>query len=259
MIYQPNYQGRLDWASQHLQSLEAEERVWRESNPCRVWAEFDLQSSKYVVFAEAVRPPPTEFALIVGDVLHNLRATLDNLVYELAVAHTGSPLPRSIERASQFPIFRHESDFLSKGKDMVGGIHPDAQALIEGQQPYKRGNENSTLLVLSQLSNTDKHRLPPVAPLAMTDTISFFTTDPRGIPGFEPVWGTVEGRTVIARYSRTTETYTEMEMQQPPTFKIAFGERAPDVIQGWTVVGIMTQIRDFIALDVIPPLMRYLA
>jgi len=93
----------------------------------------------------------------------------------------------------------------------------------------------------------------------MTDTISFYTSDPRGISGFEPVWGAIEGRAVIARYTRTTETYTEVDMQNPPTFRISFGKHAPDVIQGWAVVPIMTQIRDFITLDIVPDLMRYLA
>lgn len=258
MIYQPNYQGRLDWASQHLQSLEAEERTWREEKPCQVWTEFDIQSGKNVVYAEVVKPPPTKFALVAGDILHNLRTTLDNLAYELALAHQGGQLSRSMARDSGFPIFRQQSDFASNGKRMIRGIHPDAKAIIERLQPYNRGNEKSILLVLSKLSNADKHQLPPVAALTMTDTITCFTTDPRGIQGFEPVWGTVEGRTVIARYSRTMETYTEVDRQRPPTFKIAFGQWAPYVIQGWTVVGIMTQIRDFIALDVVPPLMRYL-
>jgi hypothetical protein len=92
MIYQPNYQGRLDWAGQHLESLEAEERVWRESDPCRVWTEFELQSGQNVVYAEVVNPPPTKFALIVSDIVHNLRAALDNLTYELALAHQGAQL-----------------------------------------------------------------------------------------------------------------------------------------------------------------------
>jgi hypothetical protein len=48
-------------------------------------------------------------------------------------------------------------------------------------------------------------------------------------------------------------------MQRPPTIKISFGERAPNVIQGWAVVSIMTQVRDFITLDIVPNLVRYLA
>jgi hypothetical protein len=52
MVYQPNYHGRLDWSSHHLQILEAEEQVWQESNPCRVWTEFDLQSGKNIVLQQ---------------------------------------------------------------------------------------------------------------------------------------------------------------------------------------------------------------
>ncbi len=258
MIYQPDYQGRLDWAGQHLQRLESEVKRWKEGNPCRVWTELDLQTGQNLIWAEVLRPPPNKIGFIIGDCLYNLRSALDNLVYELGVAYQKGPLSKSMASDSQFPIFRHESHFLSKGKDMIRGIHPDAQTFIEGLQPYNREGENNTLLVLNKLATTDRHQLPHMT-VVMPEEVPYFTTDISGIPGLTTYWEPFEGRAIIAEYPHATQPYTEMDMQRPPTFTVAFGKRAPDVIQGWGVRAIVRQIYDYITRKVTPTLIGYLA
>jgi hypothetical protein len=166
MSYQPSYQLRLDRAIEHLESMKSQERIWSQGNPCRVWTKPDLQSSYKFVWAEVLKPPPITLAPIVGDCLHNFRSALDNLAYELAVAHKGPKMSKSIAGDSGFPIFKTKSGFDKYGKPMIRGTHPDAKTFIEGLQPYNQGNwpiTVSALWWLRELSNSDKHKLPHLA------------------------------------------------------------------------------------------------
>lgn len=261
IIYQPHYQRRLDWAKKHLDRLEAEERRWREGRPCRVWTKFDLKRSQKLIWAEVLKQPPSDFALILGDCLHNLRSSLDNLAFELLLAHKKGRPSKSMVNNSGFPIhLRETEDSLKEFKRMTRGIHPDAQALIKRLQPYNRGNQKSSLLNLSKLNNTDKHRIPHVAVVPTPETLTFVTTDPfAAISEAQGNWGPMEGRAIIGWYPMSREHYTEVDVQYPATFRIGFGERAPDVLQGWWVVPTVKRIHDFISLDIAPELIRYLA
>ena len=120
MTYQPSYQLRLDRAAEHLQSIKSQERIWSQGNPCRVWTEPDRQSTYKFVWAEVLEPPPITLAPVVGDCLHNLRSTLDNLAFELALAYKKGKLSKSIAGNSVFPIFKSRPDRTGNGE---GTIH----------------------------------------------------------------------------------------------------------------------------------------
>jgi hypothetical protein len=261
MTYQPSYQLRLDRATEHLESVKSQERIWRQGNPCRVWTQTDIQSSHKLVWAEVLKPPPITLAPIVGDCLHNLRSALDNLVYELALAHKGAKMSKSIADDSGFPIFKTSGRFDKYGKPMIRGIHPDARAFIEGLQPYNRGNRpinTSTLWWLRELSNSDKHRVPHLA-VATPHQLTLVSTDQRSLKAAELITEPFEGRAVIAKVPVPFGTYAEVSMQRPPTFGIAFGKHSPDFVQGFGVVNILNHIRRYITEMVVPPLIRYLA
>jgi len=170
-------------------------------------------------------------------------------------------MSKSIADDSGFPIFKTKSGFDQHSKRMIRGIHPEARTRIRGLQPYNRGEKgalNDTLWVLSQLSNADKHQLPHLA-VAIVENISWFTTDPAHTESIEPIWEPIEDRAIIARFSAPLGRYTQVDVQRPPTFRVGFGERSPDVIQGWAVWTILTQTRDYITQDVVPRLICYLA
>jgi len=123
----------------------------------------DLQSGHKLLIVEILKPMPPEFAAIVGDCLHNLRSSLDNLIYELAVAYKGEPLSKSIEGHVAFPMFRSDTENTAKTlKCMIRGIHPGARTIVKGLQPYTRRDEahKFILWILNELSNKDKHRFP---------------------------------------------------------------------------------------------------
>jgi hypothetical protein len=118
--------------------------------------------------------PPFEakgelIALILGDFLFNLRATLDQIVYELHVRHFRGNVPKKIEERTQFPILTHRRRD-SKGRLIpsakwrdIGCLSARHRTAIEWLQPYNRRNDNllyarDALEALADLNNIDKHR-----------------------------------------------------------------------------------------------------
>lgn len=136
----------------------------------------DPSTGVTVVQVELSEPLPESWGPRIGDVLHNLRSSLDHLAYALAAAHTGLPLSEALEKGTGFPIFDNAADFHDKrkGQRSIRGIASDAQATIERLQPYQRGPDFGLdpLWLLHQLSNIDKHRRPALTSLYAQPTMS---------------------------------------------------------------------------------------
>jgi hypothetical protein len=254
-----HHERRLQRALYHLDNLEAEIAAWVEEGPYRTWSEPDVDSAKKVLRVEVLGTPPPELSLIVGDCLHNLRCSLDNLVLELAIAfNNGRPVSSSIESDSGFPIFIKENP--SKFDNMLRGINPRAKTVIEGLQPYTRGERAKTdpLWWLNKLENMDKHRLPHLV---------FFTPSSLGfiVPGdyvtdeIEVLrWGPVEDRAPIARYPAFDKTGAEVDVNLHPTFSVSFGKRIPEGVPELSVPHILRVIHRRIVRNVLPDLKEFL-
>lgn len=88
-------------------------------------------------------------AVVVGEVLYNLRSALDYLVFELALLDSG------IEQSgTQFPICDTPDDFASQ-RFRLRGVRGGHVAVIGSLQPYQGMD---WALALQFLSNQDKHR-----------------------------------------------------------------------------------------------------
>ncbi len=255
-----HHERRLDRALYHLDSLKAEVRAWADERPYRTWTDFDVNPLYKLVWVEVLDPPPIELSLIIGDCIHNLRAALDNLVYELALAHHGGRVPSNIERKSAFPIFTDSAEFVRKRKNMIGGIAPAAQAIIEGLQPYNRGDQRfwrSPLWQINQLSNEDKHRLPHVVFFAQMGS-AYFVPDNLTIDDIQPIFSLAEGRAPIARYPSFDKTGAEVDVQPQPSLSIRFGERVPQQLWSMPIPLRLAFIHNHIVKAVLAPLHPYL-
>lgn len=101
---------------------------------------------------------PLEAAVIVGEIIYNLRASLDYLIYELAWQDSGSE-----QHDTQFLIENVRVDrkrpkkcgFLPRSKTKLAGLHQHHIDAIEKLQPYKGCAWTKTL---KSISNPDKHR-----------------------------------------------------------------------------------------------------
>jgi hypothetical protein len=265
---QYNHDLRLERASQNLQSLEAEVQRWLGSHPYGFIQEFDAQRSEYAIRVVAFERPPANVSFLISECLHNLRSALDNLVYDLALAHNGgNPLPTKVEEKVAFPIFDSEKGFKGKGAWRIRGtIDPGAETDIKGLQPYVRGNSR-LLWELNELSRVDKHRLLHVTLLGMHEG-AFNGADPNtradsvtfaGGAIEVAKRGTTVGGTELLRYRATPiDPSHKMDVYFQFGFGVAFGQDSP-VSAGESVLGRLGSLREYIIHRVLPPLVPYLS
>lgn len=255
-----HHERRLDRALYHLESLKTELRAWSEERPYRMWTDFDVNVGYKLAWVEVVNPPPAKLSLIIGDCIHNLRAALDNLAFELALAcNLGEPLPNEVAEKSAFPIFNVHKKFVKKRKSLIGSVAPGAQTIIKDLQPYNRGDRfwRDPLWHLYELSNMDKHRLPHVVLFAQT-AHAFFVPENLTMDDIEPIFYSIERRAPIARYPALDRAGTEVDVQPTPSVSVGFGQQVPLYLRGMAVPMRLAYIRDYILTKVMRPLHPYL-
>lgn len=170
---------KLEWAGKHLDILEHDIRAFIDSKPYSIDRDFDPQERKGFARLIEVKPIPfRDWSLRLGDIIHNLRSSLDSLVYALAVKARGSATFTHDEiLRMQFPICDDPLYFFSPTEPKncekwrrIRTLCADAQADIETLQPY-RGSYPKGLAPLSALrdiANVEKHRhLIPTAMIAV--------------------------------------------------------------------------------------------
>lgn len=260
-----HHERRLDRALHHLESFRAERAAWREENPHRLRTEFEAESAENVLWADILKPPPASLSLIAGDCIHNLRAALDNLAFELVLAYTKErPLPGNIEGKSAFPIFSNDiadDPHLKMNFDkMTRGIGPRAKADIEELQPYKRGDgfRSDRLWQLNQFSREDKHRLPHAASLNNLSTLTYFVSDNIGHEEVCVLLRNFDNSAPIARYPARDNTGAEVQMNFTAAFDVCFSGRTDKRLWGKPILGTLEGIHRHIVRSILPVLTPHL-
>lgn len=151
-----------------------------------------------------IRPIPPSAAMLFSEVIHHLRAALDNVVFHLVTAARGQALSEDDARKVALPIYQQQSQFADWAKRTVGKVPELADSTsplyqrIESLQPYAstadvpslppalaalmgvKPENAHALLLLQSYSNEDKHRsirlAVPRSAIQRSDQ-SFFTAD----------------------------------------------------------------------------------
>lgn len=103
------------------------------------------------VIANCRQEPPSDWPLLAGEAIQNLRASLDHFVFAAT----------SENDSAQFPICTTRAAFDKTVKTRLKGASPEAYASIERGQPYvctPQKPEMDPLETMRQWSNADKHR-----------------------------------------------------------------------------------------------------
>ena len=143
-----------------------------------ILGEFDTETSCYV-FRFDGDPPPMSWGVAVGEIAHNLRSALDNLIWTLVETRGKKP-----KRTNKFPILKDKSWKTSRnGKEVTvtaeseiqrvtKGISGDDRAFIQAAQPYQSGEyaARHPLALLQYLNNVDKHEF--IHPACACQTLS---------------------------------------------------------------------------------------
>lgn len=153
-------------AAQHIESLKSELERYFQTNPGKMVRQPHTSENEAVFQFIPNGPIPARVGLIIGDVLQNLRSSLDYLVWELVLAANGQPT-----KDNMFPICSTEDFFKQQiSRHRLDGVPPEAIAEIKGLQPYHLGQDfdKSILWVLDELANINKHRRILLANLMAT-------------------------------------------------------------------------------------------
>jgi hypothetical protein len=270
---------KLDRAHEHLDRLHAEAEAWIESHPYKLVDERDpypvgspilhRDARHRRVRVTEVTPVPPRWSLLIGDCVHNLRASLDHLALALAQAHTHRLTHEQIE-SSEFPIFRYQIP-ADQVRRKIGCVAPPAQAAIQVLQPYHRGDDYPTdpLWLIHDLDRVDKHRrLTLCASVtggsiglrkAADDDLSTWTV--QHLP-FVQVRGRQELQVDAIAVSYTTrldKAGHEVKMHPEPRFpelEVAFGTGEPAALQ--PVIPTLTALCDYVRDPVIASLSQFL-
>lgn len=146
---------KLERAETHLEELKKAIEAYFDKKPCVIVVEQFTGMPSHVrsqAWTARVRNPvPLKLASIIGDVVHNLRASLDLLACDLVRLHGGPT------KDVYFPFCEKSADLKHVIKrrrlDRAGR---DIVAEIENLQPYRGGN--AALRAIHDMDILDKHR-----------------------------------------------------------------------------------------------------
>jgi hypothetical protein len=150
-----NIYSKVNRANRHIEELHRSIRRFIDTSPYKIGRKLDPRTGEAVYYLTEAPAVPDEMALIAGDVLQNLRSTLDHLAWALVETNGGKPTPG----VTGFPIMEREP-LTTKEKASfdrkIEGMGQEAKDVIRRLRPYKGGDDD--LWLLHRLNNIDKHR-----------------------------------------------------------------------------------------------------
>ena len=153
-------QRKLERSAEQVKTLLAEAAAFRDAEAYAFDTERELRSPNEVdfrCFATEREAPPSEWPLLAGEAIQNVRAALDHAIWAAwrsVAANSGEG------NHTQFVICDEPAQFKDVRRRLKGVPEP-VRALVERSQPYNRWPKapaDDALSILRRLSNADKHR-----------------------------------------------------------------------------------------------------
>jgi hypothetical protein len=244
---------KIDWASEHLQHLGEHLTSYIKTNPYEFVPDpnsrFEKNGEQWVsgTFGAREETILSVLALQAGDVISNLRSSLDYLVWELVLANKGTPTT-----TNAFPICDTVNSFgseLQKGR--LSGTKPAVVSLVESMQPYHTGQKchETFFWVLHHLSNINKHRrILDVYIRSVIPPSDFeIETSSEGVAyaRINPPLGLLKPGTKLGPY-RIIEG--KVDVDRNLMAYVAFQETPVD---GWEVLSFLDKMRDYVRQQVL--------
>lgn len=233
---------KLMRGEEHIDALNIAIKEFMESKPYALTKEFDAASGWNTIRLKVVTKPPARFGTILGDVVHNVRCTLDHLIWQLVLSNGERPT-----KSNQFPIISDPTKYWKNIRNgRLRGVSETHRAIIDSVQPFQRVSDyHDPLTLLSWLDNVDKHHVVlPAFALVRPPTVGLL--DVPQATQFEletlTVGKTMEDGTQVCR-ARLSSNRRKMKMHVDVPSNIAFSERAIEVRD---LMGIGTVVIDLI-------------
>lgn len=210
-------------AKQHINDLSAAIDAFLAERPYRLMLRQSPKTRDQVLFVKTDKPVPDEFALILGDAVHNLRTALDLLVFGMVGDDAPSP-----ERVL-FPF--------AKNAQALGSTIPNRQMHVASKEvidalhalkPYPGGDD--LLSGLHLVDVRDKHHLILTVGRVVSISTGLLAHYGLNITGDGIINFVGAGDEVIrfklptARRNRGMIPKVEQESEVQPAFTVCFGE-----------------------------------
>jgi hypothetical protein len=252
---------KLSRADAHFDSIKEAIKGFIGPQPDLIPGDFDVDVGQYLFRAQRDGHSPTWISPLIGDCLHNLRAALDYVVWELARPHGTN--------RTQFPIFLDPVPYANRAPKMIKHTPPECSAIFERLQPFYGPNSNMfdplwrdpatmPLARLYLFDNLDKNRaLNPTEELA---SITLLDLDRFGFAALPGPTGVVRGcfkkDAILAQFD-LPEGGPNVELRPSATYHITFDREQPMMLA--PVVGTLDEVRVFIRSKVLPALASFFA
>ncbi len=142
----------LSRANHHIADLENAIKVFSPDKPYTHSVEHDLETGHYVHVLRFSESFSDDISCIMFDAVNNLRASLDQMTYAIAVKHRGAP-----EKWAYFPFAKDAHHWPNRINGLKNDLPPEITAIFDRFKPYKGGND--TLWALNEIANTKKHAI----------------------------------------------------------------------------------------------------
>jgi hypothetical protein len=170
---------KLDRADEHLDALHADLAAFVDRRPYDFPELRNPDTGLTTIKIVERETPPIRFAVMFGDVIHNLRSALDHLAWQLVLANGSNPT------GIGFPIFTSEKEFESwKWPAKLQRMCAADAALVKELQPFdgRVGPHFEALAWVNSQSKIDKHQLVRPVFFAVTNIDYRIATIPPGVP-----------------------------------------------------------------------------
>lgn len=158
---------KVERADHHISDLETQFSSFKDSNPYSLDVRDDPKSGQtfvHIVFNETI---PVNWALIIGDAIHNLHSALDHMTWEAIVEIDGGKQHRNVK----FPFGNEPGSVESS----CNGIETPSQSVKDMFKAFEAfpGGKGDSLYALHNLDIADKHKI--LVPIIRAANVSEFT------------------------------------------------------------------------------------
>lgn len=230
---------KTERAKEHVLYLDREVRGFIENKAYEVMRYDETVTGYWSYRVRVHQQPPAHWGLVIGDILHNLRAALDHLACQLVLENGGI-----VTKNTYFPISETAQQFEASYSAKMRGASSEALRLVKGVQAHSSGN--IAFWRLHQLDIADKHRiLIPVGAAFSHITLDVGAAfETFGLPkasmkvGIKPADRQFPLRDGAELYRAPMTLKASMDPQF--TFDIAFGEG--EVVEGEPIIPALQEL-----------------
>ncbi len=230
---------KIIWANEHIRHLNALIDRFIQSDFCSLSVEEDPNTGDNRLKFGLKEPIPPVIALHIGDSIHNLRASLDYMQWEICGrAHLRQ------DQHTRFAISESREKLVAtvNGGPVKTSLPNLAAFIIDIIQPYQ-GGKGDPLHTLHRLDIADKHRLlvPVVSVVALNGVNA---KDEKGFKLINCSFSVIGGPGQMS-FIRSPQKI-HIESYGKATFDVLFGE-GEEVVRGQPVFPTLVQLSQFVS------------